>query len=491
MGGASTIRKRLLLVLITAVAILWCVVLLFVYRAAQAEVEEVFDAALAQEARVLGTLLTHEAEEETERQQILSKLVMELGGQALQRSPLLRQLVQEYGGKSKDNEQEDYLTLLSPEHGPGHRYASKIAFLASYGDDRPMLRSPKGPSFRIDSDGFYNIGSGDEGWRVFGLNLSDGGLRVHVGERMAVRMETVKEILINSLWPMFLSLPILGFIIWASVGKGLRPLEQVADTVEQRDSGSLQPISTDSVPGEVVPIVDSLNGLFLRVRRALENERRFTANAAHELRTPLAALKTQAQVRQLDEQNEQDAKFLDHIVNGVDRATHLLEQLLTLARADSMRRDAILGQKMDLHVVVTDVLAMISRHALEKQIELSLDSPGSPVNVLGDDATMSILVRNLVDNAIRYTPSAGKVRVQLLQEVDAISLVVEDSGPGIAVKNREELFQRFQRGEGVEAQGSGLGLSIVKQIADLHGADIALNEPASGNGLRVVVLFPI
>ena len=491
MGGASTIRKRLLLVLITAVAILWGVVLLFVYWAAQSEVEEVFDAALAQEARVLATLLIHEAEEETERQQILSRLVLELGGQAMQRSPLLRQLVEEYGKKSGSDEQEDYLTLVSPEQGSGHRYESKIAFLASYGDDRPMLRSPNGPSFRIDSGGFYNLGTGEKGWRVFGLNLSEGGLRVQVGERMSVRGETVEYILINSLWPMFLSLPILGLIIWASVGKGLRPLDQVADTVEQRDSGSLQPISTDSVPGEVVPIVDSLNRLFLRVRRALENERRFTANAAHELRTPLAALKTQAQVRQLDEQNGQDAKFLSDIVNGVDRTTHLLEQLLTLARADTMQREAILGQRIDLHSVVTDVLAMISEHALVKQIELSLDSPGAPVNIQGDEATMSILVRNLVDNGIRYTPSAGKVQVQLMQEVDTMSLVVEDSGPGIPVEKRDELFQRFQRGEGVEAQGSGLGLSIVKQIADLHGAHITLTESASGHGLRVVVSFPI
>jgi len=491
MGGASTIRKKLLIGLITAVVILWGVVILFVYRAAESEVEEVFDATLAQEARVLATLLIHEADEETERRIILQRLVEELGEKALWRSPLLTQLVREYGKQTDQKTREDYLTLLSTDTNPGHRYESRIAFLASFGSNQPMLRSPNAPSFQMDATGFYNLDMGEKGWRVFGLNLSEGGLRVQVGERMAVRRETVKEILINSLWPMFLSLPILGLIIWASVGKGLRPLDQVADTVEQRDSGSLQPISTDSVPGEVVPIVDSLNRLFLRVRRALENERRFTANAAHELRTPLAALKTQAQVRQLDDQNGEDAKFLDHIVNGVDRTTHLLEQLLTLARADSMQMEAILGQKMDLHVAVTDVLAMISGHALEKQIELSLDSPGTTFNIRGDDATTSILVRNLVDNAIRYTPSAGEVRVQLLQEVDAISLVVEDSGPGIAVENRDELFQRFQRGEGVDAQGSGLGLSIVKQIADLHGADITLSESASGHGLRVVVSFPI
>jgi two-component system sensor histidine kinase QseC len=491
MGKSPTIRKRLLLGLISVVAILWCVVLLFVYQAAQSEVEEVFDAALAQEARVLATLLIHEAEEETERQQILSRLVHELGSDALQRSRLLRQLVEEYGKDSGDEEQQDYLTLLSPEHSPGHRYETKIAFLASYSNDRPMLRSPNAPSFKTDAEGFYNLDVKDSGWRVFGLKLDKSGLRVHVGEQVAVRRETVKDILINSLWPMFLSLPVLGLIIWASVGKGLRPLDRVAETVERRDPGSLQPISTDSVPGEVVPIVDSLNRLFRRVHKALENERRFTANAAHELRTPLAALKTQAQVKQLDDSNGENASFLDDIVNGVDRTTHLLEQLLTLARADTLQGETILQQRVDLLSVVKDVLSMISGRVLEKRIELSLYAPGTPVNIRGDEATLSILVRNIVDNGISYTPPGGEVRVELVQEADAICLLIEDNGPGIPEEKREELFQRFQRGEGVEAQGSGLGLSIVKQIADLHSAEIVLSDKARGQGLRVKILFPI
>jgi two-component system sensor histidine kinase QseC len=167
------------------------------------------------------------------------------------------------------------------------------------------------------------------------------------------------------------------------------------------------------------------------VQRALENERRFTANAAHELRTPLAALKTQAQVKQLDDKDGEHAVFLNQIISGVDRATHLLEQLLTLARADSLNRDAILQQQVDLRAVVMDVLAMIGGRALEKNIDLSLDSPEEPVTIRGDDATLGILVRNLVDNAIRYTPADGEVRVQVLQSAAGASIVVDDTGPGI------------------------------------------------------------
>ncbi len=491
MSAGSTIRKRLLIGLITAVAVLWGVVLLFAYQAAQSEVEEVFDATLAQEARVLATLLLHEADEETERREVLQRLVSELGEKALWRSPLLTQLVVEYGKETNPKKREDYLTLLSSKDAPGHKYESKISFLVSYGDDRPMLRSPNAPPFHLEAEGFYDLGAGEEGWRVFGFYLEESSLRVHVGERMAVRQETVTNILVNSLWPMFLSLPVLGLIIWVIVGKGLRPLNLVAGTVEKRDPGSLQPISMDDVPGEVTPIVDSLNRLFGRVHRALENERRFTANAAHELRTPLAALKTQAQVKQLDDAGGEHAVFLNEIIAGVDRATHLLEQLLTLARADSLNKDTILQRQVDLHAVVMGVLALIGGRALERQIELSLDSPDAPVNILGDEATLSVLVRNLVDNGIRYSPPGGWVRVQLLQDSDGVSLVVEDNGPGIPEEQRQTMFQRFQRGENVEARGSGLGLSIVRQIADLHAANVILSDVADEQGLRVVVSFPV
>jgi two-component system sensor histidine kinase QseC len=490
MGSGPTIRKRLLVGLITVVAALWCVLFYLVYQAAQSEVEGVFDATLAQEARVLATLLTHEAEEETAREKIFARLASELGDDALSRSKLLMQLVEKYGKNGGHEEREDYLTLMSPGQSSGHRYEFKMAFLASYGNKHPILRSPNAPSFNIDREGFYNLDNMEDGWRVYGIKLPKSGLLVHVGERLSVRIEIVNEILMNSLWPMFLSLPILALVIWISVGKGLRPLYQVAERVERRDPNSLNPIPIDSVPGEVVPIVDSLNRLFQRVGRALENERRFTANAAHELRTPLAALKTQAQVKQLDNNHQEHADFLENVVNGVDRTTHLMEQLLALARADSMQRDAILSKKIDLDGVVKNVLSMMNERALNKQIELSLNSPETPVDVQGDEATLGVLVRNLVDNGILYTPAGGKVRVQLQRDSESVSLVVEDNGPGIVEEKRDELFQRFQRGENIEAQGSGLGLSIVKQIADLHGASVSMANIAGGSGLCVTVSFP-
>jgi two-component system sensor histidine kinase QseC len=156
-----------------------------------------------------------------------------------------------------------------------------------------------------------------------------------------------------------------------------------------------------------------------------------------------------------------------------------------------MQKEIILQRRVDLRSVVTDVLASITERALEKQIELSLNSPESSVNIHGDEATLSILVRNLVDNAIRYTPTGGEIQIRLVPDAATVKMVIADNGPGIPQAKRDELFQRFQRGEGVEEQGSGLGLSIVKQIVELHGAEIALSDTFSGKGLQVTLSFPV
>jgi two-component system sensor histidine kinase QseC len=482
-----TIRRRLLIGLTAVVLLLWGIVGLFVYQAAQEEVEEVFDATLAQEARVLATLLIHEAEEEEERTQYLQQLLEELGPAALEKSPLLSQLADQYLGSG---EEEDYLTLLSQGDAPGHRYESKITFLVRYADGRVMIRSPAAPTFDVPPIGFHTLEWEGRPWRVFGLKLPDSGLYIQISEKLSVRQETVRYILVNSLWPMLLSLPVLGLIIYGLVGSGLRPLRRVAETVEQRDPGSLQPISTDAVPGEVVPMVEALNGLFQRVHHALENERRFTANAAHELRTPLAALKTQAQAAQLNGDGGKFAPFLEQIIIGVDRATHLLEQLLALARADAQQSETILLKQADLHAVARNLLAVIGEQALAKGINLSMEGENQPTFVRGDGDALAILLRNLVDNAIRYTPPGGEVTVTVDKGADDVRLVVADSGPGIPEAQRSALFQRFQRGVGVESNGSGLGLSIVKQIAYLHQADVTLDEGAEGRGLVVTVSFP-
>jgi len=487
MAPRPSIRRRLLFGLIAAVVLLWGIALLFVYWAAENEVEEVYDAALAQEARVLAALLSHEAGEEAERAKYLQQLLAELGADALRRSPLLARLAAEY---MQPGSKKDYLDLPSQQDAPGHPYESKIAFAVRYPDSRVMVSSPNMPAFDSFVLGFGTLREGADSWRVFGLTDSGSGLQVQVCEQTAVRRETVAYILWNSLWPMLPSLPLLGLIIWITVGNSLRPLYRVAEKVERRAPRSLQPISTDAVPSEVVPMVESLNRLFERVHQALENERRFTANAAHELRTPLAALKTQAQAAQLGADGGGHARFLEQIIDGVDRATHLLEQLLTLARVDARQDQALFQQQADIHAVTLAVLSVAGELALDKGIDLSMESESGPVWIRGDSASLEILVRNLVDNAIRYTPAGGAVSVGLEQDPAATRLTVSDTGPGIPPDQRQTLFKRFSRGEGVESPGIGLGLSIAAQIAAFHGAEIELQGVPERSGLVVSVLFP-
>lgn len=480
-------RRQLLIGLITAIVLAWSVVFLYVMRVAEHEVEEIFDASLAQQARVLAALLSHEAEEERDTRIKLENVLSELGKETLQRSPTMAQIVEEIN--SEDIE-DDYLTLLHPDETKGHPYESKIAFLVRYDDNRIMLRSPNAPEFIQFQKGFHTRDAADTSWRVFGLEDLDSGLRVLVAEKLLVRDETVRYILVNNLWPMLVALPLFALIIWVTVSRGMQPLNRVSETVEQRDPDSLQPIATDSVPSEIAPIVESLNRLFGRVSRTLENERRFTANAAHELRTPLAALKTYVQAKQLSEEGRIHAGFFSEILAAVDRATHLLEQLLALARADSLRDAGRPDSEVDLHAISIQVLAECGNEALKKGIDLSLKAHVKTMPLRGDATTLGILLRNLVDNAIRYTPDGGHVEVDLKVEPGAALLRVSDDGPGIPEEKRQLIFERFQRGDATNVRGSGLGLSIVAQIARLYDAEIRLGTGLNGKGLSVSVLFP-
>jgi signal transduction histidine kinase len=242
------------------------------------------------------------------------------------------------------------------------------------------------------------------------------------------------------------------------------------------------------VPEEVSPLVGALNDLFGRLEQAFNSERRFTADAAHELRTPLAALKIQAQValRSTDQAERQAA--LDNVLRGVDRATRLVEQLLILARVDP-ETAAANYQALNLHELAANAIKDVAQMAHAKQIELSLE--GAPTClVLGDAMQLALLLRNLLDNAIRYSPVGGRVSVTLHQ-APSVALQVRDTGPGIPANEREQVLQRFYRISGSGEEGSGLGLSIVQRIATLHGAQLQLADNEQGQGLLVRVIWPV
>jgi two-component system, OmpR family, sensor histidine kinase QseC len=485
MGGTS-IRRRLLISLISTILILWLIAAFFVYEDATHEVEEIYDATLAQGSRILATLMAHEIEEDKEVEKKLQLLVDELGGGIVNQSELLRSLLQKY---SSSQEGKDYLTLIPRDLMNGHRYEANIAFLIKGTNGRTYLRSNLPSEFNEFKEGYHNVTIANRAWRMFGVKQVNGAFNVQVGELLALRQETVSEIVFNSLWPIMILLPMMGLLIWLMVGGGLKPLKIIARNVENREPNALDPIAVDNVPVEVAPMVESLNRLFHRVQSTLENERRFTADAAHELRTPLAALKTLAQAKSLGG-NLEHKDFLDQIIRGVDRLTHLLEQLLTLARMDSQAVGDTHVQSVDIQRETINILSTIASSALEKDIEISYDGPEDPVYVPGYSPAIQILLRNIIDNAIRYTPECGEVSVRLERQGDQVLLEVIDTGPGVPEGQQQGLYQRFRRGEAAQAPGSGLGLAIVKRIVDLHRAVIRMQNRTDRSGLKMSVLFP-
>ncbi|WP_078118432.1 ATP-binding protein [Thiosocius teredinicola] len=487
MNAPTSLKRRLLVMLISGILLVWLAVLVLVYRAAQHEVEEVFDADMARSARILQSLLIHEVEEEQEMAEKVREVTAELNAIKGQSMPRLAAILQEY----MEEEGRERLELVTAAQNAGQRYQAGLAFVARYGDGTVLVRDSTAPDMPQLDDGFANVELGDAAWRVFTLTQKETGFVVQVGEKQAFRAELVGYITSNTLMPALIALPILALLISWIVGRALKPLESVARDVARRAPDALDPIEARNAPQEVHTLVQALNDLFARVASTLRRERQFTADAAHELRTPLAALKTHLQVARKRSRETSTRQSLDQALQGVDRATHSVEQLLLLARADSQQAKALVDAKVDLGALVSDAVSVMSQQAVERDIDLGVDGSGS-VNVVGDATALQVMLRNLVDNAVRYTPRGGTVTVSAGSNAGKAWLQVADDGPGVAAEERGKIFDRFHRGEAEQANdttGSGLGLSIVQRIAQLHGATIELGEGLHGRGLAVRVVF--
>lgn len=302
------------------------------------------------------------------------------------------------------------------------------------------------------------------------------------GEDAHVRKELAEHFIQTLLSPLLFGLPLLGGWIWFATRRGLAPLDEIAVELGTRAPERLDPVVPATAPREIRPLLEALNKLFERVGHTLDNERKFTADAAHELRTPLAAITAQAQVALRARDAAERDHAIDQLATSARRASHLVEQLLTLARLDP-------AAGLPMGMVSLDELAVAScaEHgaaALEKNITLELDAP-APVSLMANEAMLRILLRNLLDNAVRYTPAGGKVWVG----VTANTLTISDNGPGIPAGQREEALRRLHRLAGQDIEGSGLGLSIVARIAELHGASLELADGIGQPGLAVRVTF--
>ncbi len=335
--------------------------------------------------------------------------------------------------------------------------------------------------------GYSTTETPEGAWRLYAIQYH--GQTIAVAQPMRVRDRMAAGVAWRTLKPFFILLPALGLLIGWLVGRGLRPLGKLAESVQTRTPDSLNPLSAVDVPQEVRPLVESLNNLLARLKAALDAQRAFVADAAHELRTPLTVLQLQTQLVERSATGEERAVALGELKNGLQRATHTVQQMLTLARQEPGAVESDFVQ-VDLAALVRAAVTEHARLAETRNIDLGVVQADEAAKVSGDASALKILLANLIGNALRYTPPGGRVDVSCGLSERQVFLEVADTGPGIPPEERQRVFDRFYRWNGGagEEPGSGLGLAIVKTIADRHGAAVELLDADSG-GLRVRVVF--
>lgn len=335
--------------------------------------------------------------------------------------------------------------------------------------------------------GFSNVNENNTTYRVFSIQTPTQTLQV--AQDMAVRRNMAGNMALRTVGPIAIMMPILMLVVWWVISNSLEPVARVRKQVAARQADDLSPVSDAGLPDEVLPLVQELNLLFGRVKTAFDAQQHFVADAAHELRTPLAALKLQALSLERAESGEARSVAIGRLTAGIERATRLVEQLLILARQEASDVSGAKSAPVALADLARRAVADMAAAAQGKGIDLGLQRADAVV-VTGQADALMILMRNLVDNAVKYTPAGGTVDMEVLSEEEGPLLTVQDSGPGIPADERERVFDRFYRVAGSEANGSGLGLAIIKAIAERHGATLTLGQSERLGGLLVQIRFP-
>jgi two-component system sensor histidine kinase QseC len=439
------------------------------FKAGRDEAEELFDARLATSARVLDILVARQIEIAT----VDDPIVIDIP------SPL------------KD-------PLADPDESTplGHYYETSIAFQVWNGGEsatRPKLvaRSASAPiePFAPLQPGWSDRTLDGRIWRVF--VLATGHSWVAVAERDDARSELTQKLAFAATTPLLVGGPVLLALLSLLIRYGLAPLSELARRLETRKPDALLPLQLERAPDEVIPVVAALNGLLGRTREAFERERRFIDAAAHELRTPLAALKIHAQNAAAAQDEQSRRTSMARMLDGLDRTTHLASQMLAYSRITGpVAKPA--EQQLSLRTIVGEALDQM-RHAAgtkDQQIIFDGGEEGDAYALRGDPAQLASMVRNLVDNASQYSPPGSAIRVRLSRGLDrSIHFEVIDSGPGIPPELRERVFESYFRIPGSAGSGSGLGLAIVREIAHRHGGRVGIDSPEQGGGTRVHMIF--
>ncbi len=442
MSHKFSLQQRLLTRTLGGVLVVWVASAAFVWFEAQHEVDELLDAHLAQSAALL--------------------------------------VVQQNATPEDDEPVMDAPTL--------HKYAHRVAYQV-FDEDRLVMHSTNVAHTPMaqHTQGFETLTLADgKSWRVFAASGRDRDVQIYVAERLDSRDEILRAVLRGFLPPLTIALPLLLIGLWWNVRSGLQPLQRLRQVLLKRDTQALDPVSLPETPQEVQPLLDALNDLLHRLALRMETERRFTADAAHELRTPIAAIRAQAQVALSSATNDAvRQQALQDTLSGCDRASRVVEQLLTLARVEGPQDVA--SEPFRLDQLAQQILADLTPEALRRGQTLELLAP-EPLEVNGQSTLWLILLRNLIDNALRYSPDGATVRLQA-QRLDngQVEVTVQDSGLGLSPDDLTRLGERFFRVLGTSATGSGLGWSIVRHIAALQDIQVQVGKSAALGGLQVTL----
>lgn len=436
----TSLRKRLFLILVVATGFIWLSAVAWIYVGSRTHLEHMLDTRLQEAARMVTSLV------------------------------------------SRDRLSAEGAIAAIPAPAP-IGYERQLSCQIWSLDGHLVARSSGAPGEQLakGSAGFSEQEIGGQVWRVFTIEDREKGVRVMVGDRLSLRDGLVADLILALIAPALLIVPLLGLLIWASLGRGLRPLRAMADELARRDADDMRPIDTGNAPSEVKPLADALNGLFGKVEAARRHEREVTAFAAHELRTPLAGLKTQAQIAIVAADPVIRQGALGQILVSVDRTTRLVRQLLAIARLDAGAPAVSMED-----VVPGEVLDEIVAEPPDAKVQVELDPALYAAPIRANREILKLALRNLHENAVRHMPDGGTVAWRAAPG----SLVVEDDGPGIPEDELPLVTQRFFRGRHRSAAGTGLGLSIVDIAARRLGGRLVLKNRQGRAGLSAAIVFP-
>lgn len=459
---SASIRRRLMLLVLTSIALIWGIALISSYRQATREVAEWEQARLAELAQILALL----------DQRNLTTLA----------NARIDVREEEKGGEpgANDSDDDDSLprdALFQVRNANGEVLAGSPQLHALQAWDLPLPAA----------SGAQTITLSGQMWHSFTLRDTALGHTVRVFEPANTRSDLVSGVASRIARPTLLALPVLALLVWFSIGWSLAPLKLLSGAIRARDINRLEPVDIGRAPTEVRPLVDAINLVLSRLRHSIERERAFTADAAHELKTPLAAIKVQAQVALAEPDTTLRQLAMQRVVQGVDRSARLAEQLLLLARLDV--HEKMSTAPLRPAAVAKDALLANERNAQQKNIRVTLTGD-MRAEINAEPVLIGILLDNLLDNAIKYGHTGGSVEVAVQHDVDRVQLTVRDDGPGVAPSDLACLTNRFFRATGAQATGSGLGLSIVARIAEHFGASLRLGAGIDERGLAVEVSFP-